>query len=543
MKKIQFLFFIIPVCVLVGFINHKKAPQKPNILLIMADDLGFSDIGCYGSEIKTPHLDALASEGMRLKQCYNNGICAPSRASLLTGQYPHKAGMGFFNSNLGTPAYQGFLNKESLTFGEIFKNAGYKTYLSGKWHVGNDSSKWALERGFDRFFGFISGASSFFDSKPVNKGANNYFVDGNQKFYPPKDYYLTDDLTQRGIGFLKENNKKQPFLLYMAYSSPHWPLHAKPQDIEKYRGKYDMGWDSLRNLRFQKQVALGLVNKNQLPYKDKSLPAWNSLSFDERQYWVKKMEVYAAMVDNLDQNIGQLVQYLKETGQLDNTLIVFVSDNGAEGWDFSKMEMALPRNSGPVGTANSNESYTKNWSQASNMPFREYKATAYEGGISTPFIARLPNVIPANTVKEGGVHFVDFVPTFIDLAGISYPKTYNNTQSHPLAGESFANLLRSRPDSSGRGANWTRSTPIFYEWMGNRMVRSGKWKLISTYPKNEWELYDIENDRTETTNLATKNQEKVAEMNAAYLIWAKQNDVANWTNEMESKTGSAFKRF
>jgi arylsulfatase A-like enzyme len=533
MKKTILIFFSIASCAFLSFNkpkNDKKlVPQKTNIVLILADDLGFSDVGCYGSEIKTPNLDKLASEGMRLKQCYNNAICAPSRATLLTGQYPHKAGMGFFNQDLGTPAYQGFLNKESLTFGEIFQQAGYKTYLSGKWHVGNDSSKWALKRGFDRFFGFISGASSYFDAKPANKGANDYFIDGTQKYYPPKDFYLTDELTKRGIGFLKDTKKDTPFFLYMAYSSPHWPLHAKPKDIEKYKGKYDMGWDSLRILRHQKQVKLGLIAKDIKPNKDTLLPNWSKLSYDERQYWVKKMEVYAAMVDNLDQNIGQLVQYLKDSKQLDNTLIVFVSDNGAEGWDFSKMGMALQRNTGAVGTAGSNESYTKNWSQLSNMPLKSYKATPYEGGISTPFIARLPKIIPANTVKEGVVHFVDFLPTFLDLTQVSYPKTYKNGAANPFAGESFAPLLR--------GGDWTRMSPIFYEWAGHRMVRKGKWKIVSSYPQNQWELYNMDNDRTENKDISKENPTIMAELNADYINWAKQNDVVEWHQGLEKKAG------
>ncbi len=531
--------FAVAICFVLGFSFFQNAkphaPTKPNIVLIMADDLGFSDIGCYGSEIKTPNLDKLASEGMRLKQCYNNAICAPSRASLLTGQYPHKAGMGFFNQDLGTPAYQGFLNKESLTFAEVFKQAGYATYLSGKWHVGNDSSKWALKRGFDRFFGFITGASSYFDATPANKGANDYFVDGTSKYYPPKDFYLTDELTKRGIGFLKENKKDQPFFLYMAYSSPHWPLHAKPKDIEKYKGKYDLGWDSLRQLRFQKQIALGLLNKNSRPNKDTLLPTWNKLSYDERQYWVKKMEVYAAMVDNLDQNIGQLIKYLKETKQLENTLIVFVSDNGAEGWDFSKMGMALQRNTGAVGTAGSNESYTKNWAQMSNMPFKSYKATPYEGGISTPFIARLPTVIPANTLKEGIVHFVDFIPTFLELTSVSYPKTFNNVSTNPLVGESFADILMAHPDKVGKGGNAVRKQSIFYEWSGHKMVRKGKWKIVSNYPQNKWELYDMDNDRTENNDISKENPQIVAELNSEYIAWAKQNVVIEWNQVFEKR--------
>jgi arylsulfatase len=327
-------------------------------------------------------------------------------------------------------------------------------------------------------------------------------------------------LTRRSIDFLKKKEKSQPFFLHLAYSSPHWPLHAKPSDIAKYRGKYDLGWDSLRTLRHQKQLQMGLVNINQPPAKDPSLPLWSSLTYDEKQYWVKKMEVYAAMVDNLDQNIGQLIQYLRETQQLDNTLILFVSDNGAEGWDFAKLPMAALRNTGPVGTIGSNESYTKNWSQLSNVPFKSYKATPYEGGLSSPFIARWPAAIPANTLKEGNVHFVDFMPTLLDLAQISYPKTYKDIRPNPLAGESFAELLK--------GKEWTRKTPIFYEWAGQRMVRQGQWKLLSYYPQNQWELYNIENDRPEHFNVAQKHPDIVAELSAAYLTWAKQNEVVDW---------------
>lgn len=507
-----------------------QAPNKPNVILILADDMGFSDIGCYGSEIRTPNLDKLASEGMRLKQCYTNAICAPSRATLLTGQYPHKAGVGFFNQDFGIPAYQGYLNQQSLTLGEVFQQAGYHTMLSGKWHHGLDAEKGPVARGFERFFGFIGGAFSYFDTKPITKNNRfNYLVDGNKPYYPTSpDFYLTDELTRRSIDFLKENGKQKPFFLHLAYSSPHWPLQAKPQDIALYKGQYDLGWDSLRTLRHQRMITMGLVDKNQKPSRDTSLPFWSSLTYDERQYWVKKMEVYAAMVDNLDQNIGQLVEYLKSSGQLDNTLILFVSDNGAEGWDFSKLPMAAIRTTGPVGTAGSNESYTKSWSQLSNVPFKSYKATPYEGGLSSPFIARLPSVIPANTLKEGGVHFVDFMPTLLDLAGIAYPKTGQNQPGRSLPGESFAPLLR--------GENWTRSTPIFYEWAGHRMVRKGKWKLLSFYPENQWELYDMDADRTENTNLAKNNPDIVKELTGAYWIWAKRNDVVEWNEAFARKT-------
>lgn len=533
-KKITLLTIISLIVSTMAFkkSEEKSNIQKPNIVLIMADDMGFSDIGCYGSEINTPNIDRLAKEGTRLRQCYNNGICAPSRASLITGQYPHKAGIGFFNRDLGIPGYEGFLNKESLTLGEVMKSGGYTTIMSGKWHVGNEPDKWPTKRGFDKFFGFIDGGLSYWDTKPIIKGGpfSSKLYEVDKEFtITKKDHYLTDELTDKAIGYLKEQDPNKPFFLYMAYNAPHWPLHAKPQDIEKYKGKYELGWDSLRTIRHQKMVELGLVDKSQVAVKDKSLPAWNKLTFDEKAFWVKKMEVYAAMVDNLDQNIGKLIKQLEETKQIDNTLIVFISDNGAEDWDFSKIPVAINRSSGSVGTTGSNESYTKNWSQVSNMPFRSYKATPYEGGVSSPFIARLPNVIPANTIQQGGLHLIDFMPSFLELANISYPETYNGHQTNPMVGESFIPNIKNN--------QWERKTPIFYEWSGNRSARLGNWKAVSNYPKNQWELYDLSKDRTESKDIAKEFPDIVSKLDVAYKNWAKSNGVAEWNDDLAEKTG------
>lgn len=520
------------IFVLVFATSSFAQTNKPNIILIMADDMGFSDIGSYGSEINTPNLDRLAKEGTRLRQCYNGGICAPSRASLLTGQNPHKAGIGFFNRDLGLPAYQGYLNKESLTIAEVLKTGGYSTYMVGKWHVGNEPDKWPLKRGFDKFFGFIDGGLSFWDTKPIIKGGpfSSKLYEGDKEFtITDKNHYLTDALTDKAIGYLKEKSNKNPFFLYMAYNAPHWPMHAKPTDIEKYKGKYDLGWDSLRTIRHQNLVKLGLVDANAVAVKDKSLPVWNKLTYDEKQMWVKKMEVYAAMVDNLDQNIGKLLKYLEETKQLDNTLIVFISDNGAEDWDFSKMPMAINRSSGTVGTAGSNESYTKNWAQLSNMPFRSYKSTPYEGGLSSPFIARLPKVIPANEIQQGAVHITDILPSFIELAGIEYPKTYNGITPNALNGVSFISSIKTN--------QWNRSKPIFHEWAGYRTVWDGRWKAVSNYPENKWELYDLSVDRTESKNVANQFPEIVSKINEAYKNWAKENAVTEWNEALAEKTG------
>jgi arylsulfatase A-like enzyme len=535
MKKLSILS--IAFIALLGYLSainkHQKTVQKkPNILLIMADDMGFSDIGCYGSEINTPNIDRLAAEGTRLRQCYNNGICAPSRASLLTGQYPHKAGIGFFNKDLGVPGYEGFLNKESLTLAEVLKTGGYSTYMSGKWHVGNTPDKWPTKRGFDKFFGFIDGGLSYFDTKPIIKGGpfSSKLYLGEEEFkITKKDHYLTDEITDKALGFLKETPNDQPFFMYMAYNAPHWPMHAKSTDIEKYKGVYNIGWDSLRTVRLNKLISLGLVDAKSNPLKDRSITPWNKLTFDEKSIWVKKMEVYAAMVDNLDQNIGKLLSYLEQTNQIDNTLIVFISDNGAEDWDLSKLPLAINRESGTVGTAGSNESYTKSWAQVSNVPLRSYKSTPYEGGVSSPFIARLPKVIPANSIQDGGLHLIDFMPTFLELAGIKYPETVNGKKINPLVGESFLPSIKNN--------NWERKAPLYYEWAGNRMAKMGKWKIVSYYPQNKWELFDLSIDRTESIDLASKFSEIVQQMEQNYQKWSVANNVTEWNDSMVDATG------
>ena len=496
----------------------------------MADDMGFSDLGSYGSEINTPSLDRLASEGTRLLRFYNNTICAPSRASLLTGQYPHKAGIGFFNEDFGLPGYEGYLNKESLTLGEVFKSGGYSTYMSGKWHVGNEKPHWPFQRGFDGFFGFLDGGASYFDTKPLLKGPpSTAFLYENNEVYniDKEDFYLTDELTDRAIDFVKNTPEGNPFFLYMAYNAPHWPLHAKAEDIAKYKGKYDAGWDELRKLRFENIKKLGLADEDWNLFKDKLLPPWDSLSTEEKADWTLKMEVYAAMVDNLDQNIGKLLNYLGTTDQLENTVVIFLSDNGAENLDVGKMPFTVKRNEGTVGTAGSMEAYSKKWAQVSNSPFRSYKSSPYEGGTATPFIIRYPGQKDSGKVLEGGAHLVDLMPTLLDITGVKYPETYNGVTPNPLVGESLLPLL-----SQGK---WDREQPICFEWFGDRAVWLGNLKGVHQYQK-EWELYDLSTDRTESNNIAASQPETIAKMDSIYNKWATENGVIPWSEEMAKKT-------
>ena len=525
------LFIITP-----AFSQRKKAastpaPAKPNIVLIMADDLGFSDIGSYGSEIQTPNLDKLAAEGLRFRQFYNNAICAPTRATLLSGQYQHTAGLGYFNIDFGIPAYQGYLSKQTVTLAEVLKGSGYSTLLSGKWHVGDDSTRWPRKRGFDHFYGNIGGASDYYVIKKVPKDKRSFYVKDDTKL-PSDDndgFYYTDEITKNANTFLKDQSAEQkPFFLYLAYTAPHWPLQAWPEDIKKYEGKYDIGWDSLRTLRFNRLKELGIVNKDQkISFKNANLPAWNNLTYEEQKLWAKRMEVYAAQVDNLDQNIGRVIQQLKELNKLDNTIIFFISDNGAAGEDVTTGLINQPtRNWGPLGTAGSYDSYRQNWAYASNTPHRSYKGFQYEGGISSPFIAWYPGKIKGGGVVDGTAHLIDIAPTLYELAGAKYPANFAGQTIHPLPGESLVPLLY--------GKDWTRNKPIFWERAGNKAVRKGKWKLISVR-SDQWELYDIVADRGETQNIASQNPEIVKQLTALYNDWAKSVGVEDWAKINKGK--------
>jgi len=504
--------------------------ERPNIILIMVDDMGYSDLSSYGSEIQTPHLDKLAEEGVRLTQFYNNSICAPTRASVITGQYQHKAGIGYFNVNLGLPAYQGYLNRESLTFGEVLKSGGYNTFISGKWHVGNDSLVWPVQRGFDQFYGFVGATSNFFtaDSKrPVKLKRNNEDV------YLPEGEYLTDKLTEEAMNFITDHNDPgKPFFLYLAYNAPHWPLQAPQEVIDKYKGVYDIGWDSLRVLRIQRQQELGLLSKTQtIAERDPAVPQWNALNYEEKQLWKTKMEVYAAMVDRVDQNVGHLLAHLKKVGKYENTLIVFISDNGPQaGYRGITTFPPSPNRgfraggafTGPIGSPNSYGFQDQPWAHLSKTPLRDYKDDFHEGGISSPFIAWYPKKIKQGKIVDGVGHIIDLAPTFYELAGVTYPEVFQGIKPHPLPGKSLLPVIFGDREVVDRGK------PLFWERAGNRAVRDGKWKLVSAYPSYQWELYDISLDRGETKNLAAENPGIVNRLAEAYYEWAKTTGVEDY---------------
>ncbi len=513
-----------------------QSQRRPNIIVILADDLGYSDLGSYGSEIKTPNLDRLAAEGLRLQQFYNNSICAPSRASLLTGQYQHKAGVGYFSQDLGLPAYQGFINNSSLTMAEVLRQGGYQTLMSGKWHVSGKGQSFPWQRGFDH--SFLSENGSYFDQGGLaGERGQPYMLDGQPELHEPGTYYQTDLITSKALGFLKTRADKKPFFLYLAYTAPHWPLHALPEDIARYKGKYDGGWDKLREARLARQRDLGLISAGlQASEKDDDIYDWDRLSYDQRKAWAAKMEVFAAMVDRLDKNIGILLKQLKDSGEDKNTMIVFMSDNGAPAEDLVKWFGGALRNEGPVGSAGSFESQSKNWSWASNTPFRAFKDYMYEGGINTPFIAWFPGKIAAGRVARGAGHIIDIAPTVYDLAGVKYPSSYKKTKSNPLAGKSLMPLLIGKSDTV------TRDAPLFWERAGNRAVREGKWKLLSTWPSYAWELYDLSVDPTERQNVAAAHHDVVSRLSQKYFVWAAQTGVVDF-GKLETKEPPMMKQF
>ncbi len=501
--------------------RHSNAASKPNIVLIMADDMGFSDIGCYGGEIHTPNLDHLAAGGLRFTQFYNAARCCPTRASLLTGLYPHQAGIGHMVGNKGYPAYQGYLNNRCVTIAEALKLAGYTTLMSGKWHVGEERPHWPVDRGFDRHFGLISGGGNYFDiTKTKAKGVKRKMALDDKPYTPPKEgFYMTDAFGDHAVEFIDEHSRSgKPFFLYLPFTAPHWPLHAWPEDIAKYKGKYLKGWDNLRQERYNRMVKMGIINSDwKMSPRDTTTWPWDQEK--NKELLDLKMAVYAAQIERMDHNIGKVLDKIKQLGKAENTLVMFLADNGgcAEGGPVGFDN----RNNGlPPGGVDSYMSYGLSWANASNTPFRRYKHWVHEGGISTPLIAHWPAVISkGGAITDQPGHIIDIMATCLDVAGVNYPAEHKAKTLVPLEGKSLLPVFEGtiRPGHEA----------IFWEHEGNRAIRQGKWKLVAIHGK-AWELYDLEQDRTELDNLADKYPEKVIELKSLYEIWAKRCDVLPW---------------
>lgn len=494
---------------------------KPNIVLIMADDMGYSDIGCYGGEVNTPNLDRLAAGGLRFTQFYNAARCCPTRASLLTGLYPHQAGIGHMVGNRGYPAYQGYLNDRCITIAEALKTAGYRTLMSGKWHVGENQPHWPINRGFDKYYGIISGGANYFDiTKAKADGVKRIMAVDDKAFVPtPGRFYMTDAFSENAVKFIDTYGRmKEPFFLYLAYTAPHWPLHAWPDDIAKYKGKYLKGWDNLREQRYRRMIKMGLISsKWKMSPRDNTTWPWDDEK--NKELLDLKMAVYAAQIERMDYGIGRVLDKIKEVGAAENTLVMFLSDNGgcAEG---GPVGFDNRKNGLPPGGVDSYMSYGLSWANASNTPFRRFKHWVHEGGIATPLIAYWPAVIKnAGSFTHQPGHIIDIMATCLDVAGIRYPKTFKGKELIPLEGKSLLAIFKGK-QRDGHEA-------IYWEHEGNRAVRQGKWKLVAAH-NDPWELYDLEADRTELNNLAAQYPQKVEQLKAMYETWAKRCDVLPW---------------
>lgn len=500
------------------------APAKrPNIVVILVDDMGWSDIACYGSEIPTPNLDALAKNGVRFTQFHNTGRCSPTRASLLTGHYPHQAGMGHLDNNVkpGHPGFQGKLADRSVTMAEVLGEAGYFTAMTGKWHLGQQHGTPPWERGFQRSLNLQAGGVHFYN-QGGNKTAAKLFLNGETKALDDPRFgkwYGSDLWSEWGLKFIDEaRTAKKPFFLYLAHCAPHFPLMAPAEDIARYRGKYLAGWDKLRDERHRRQIAMGLVDaKWPLSPRVDSSPAWDSLSAADKDRFDHMMAIYAAMIDRMDRSVGTLVNGLRERGELDNTLLVFLSDNGGNAETGPQ-----GRYSGnPPGSADSSVYLGQNWATLNNTPFRKWKHHVHEGGTASPLIVHWPTAI--NAARNGKLelqpaHLIDLMATVVDVTGASYPTTYRDKPIEAMEGVSLRAAFAGQP--------LARTSPIFFNHEDNRAVRDGRWKLVAA-AYEPWELYDLDADRTELTNLAAQQPERVARMAAQYDTWAKRTRVVS----------------
>jgi len=516
--------------------NAAGQKRRPNIVIIMADDMGFSDAGCFGGEIQTPNLDKLAANGLRFTQFYNCARCCPTRASLMTGQYPHKVGLARNGQSL---------TRNGITIAEALKQAGYNTAMAGKWHLSRTNTlkdsklhqKWLdnqhdpghpfapletypVKRGFDKHYGVIWGVINFFDPFSLVEGTKT--VEN-----VPDDYYFTDAINEKSVQYIREFGKSEnPFFLYVAHCAPHWPLHARPEDIAKYKDTYKDGWEKLRHDRYERMIEMGLFKKENTalpPIQDRGRN-WAQLSEQEKSFESSKMAVHAAMVDRVDQSIGKIIEALKQTQQLDNTVIFFLSDNGASpeimyspGYDRSSQtrDGRKIRYEG-ISKPGSETTYTcigAPWASASNTPFRYWKKESFEGGCHTPLIVHWPERLgtkPGSITTQVG-HVIDIMPTCLELAGAEYPDSYNGHALTPLDGKTLMPILRGRQREGHER--------LFFEHMGGRAVIERDFKLVAL-EKRPWELYNLSRDRTEMENLAASNPESVRNMSSRWQNWA-----------------------
>lgn len=534
MQKI-FILTLLATIVLVFPPCYGQEAKRPNIVLIFADDLGYADLGAYGSKINTPNLDKLADNGIKFTQFYNGARCCPSRASLLTGLYGHQAGVGQMVYQNDGPGYLGYINEQSVTLAEVLKSAGYKTLMTGKWHVGHKEGQWPTDRGFDRFYGIHKHVDSYYKAL---KGCEVYLDDSlliaaNETpvnhLNPEQEWYTTDVFTDYAIEFIKEEPEdEKPFFLYLAYNAPHFPLEAPLEDIKKYEGTYMEGWDKRRKEKLERMKQMGVLPAGtELSPSENAI--WDTIPVEDKKELDFRRAIYAAQIDRMDQNIGRLISHLKETGSLDNTLIMFLSDNGSSaeaGTEENMYGMNWPENQ-----RDNFEEWRKKggwsvsqgraWANLSNTPFRLYKRWTHEGGISTPFIAHWPEVIKQKgTITDQLGHIIDIMPTLVEATGAKYPDRYKGNTITPQEGRSLMPIFQ--------GEQREEHEAVFWSHMGNNAVRMGKWKLVLAHGGEGWQLYDMSVDRAELNDLASENPAMVDKLQSYYDAWAKRSNVRPW---------------
>ncbi len=535
--KRNYITTIVFCCLFFSWQTHTQK-KAPNIVLILADDLGYSDLGCFGSEISTPNIDSLAQHGEIFTNFYTAAACSPSRAMLLTGTDNHIAGLGDMAEHIpgvpneiGKPGYEGFLNNKVICVAQLLKDAGYHTYISGKWHLGLEPEQAPTAKGFERSYALLDGYANHFIP---DKRESSFWEDGHYTEYPDGQY-STDLYTDKAISFIENNRKdNKPFFLYAAYTSPHWPLQAPSKFIEKYHGIYDIGYDSLRTYRFNALKKKSIVAKDvvlpSLPsvkgdlYNISNIPLvrWISLDKNEQRIEARKMEIYAGMIDNLDYNIGRLIQYLKEIGEYDNTLFIFLSDNGPSSADVN----ATPDKQNPysyMGTANSFVAYGSEWAHASAAVNSFYKGYSAEGGIHSPMIIKMPYQQKSNGIDTSFCTVMDFVPTFLEIANAKYPSVYNNKSLVPLKGASLIPLL-TKEKNKIHSDNYVMGWELF----GRYALRQGKWKITEIEPpfgKGVFELFNMDDDPTESHDLSKQYPAKYKELLNEWKAYAKDNGV------------------
>lgn len=501
--------FFKTLCGLILCASLGGAKERPNIILILADDMGYSDLGSFGGEIETPHLDRLAYNGVRFTHFYNTSRCCPTRASILTGLYQHQVGYGSMDSDLGYPSYQGRFRDGIVTVAQLLQNADYQTMMLGKWHLGHEKEHYPLARGFDQMYGIPKGGGVYF-YPCVGRDRQVYLND--ELMEPDETWYSTDAFTDYGIRFAEEAIKEdRPFFMYLAYIAPHFPLQAWPEDIAKYHGRYSKGYQYYRNQRFQKQKELGILSPDTIlsppEYSD-----WEEI--EDKDEEDLKMAIYAAQVDRMDQNIGRLVTFLDDRGALDNSVIFFLSDNGAVNVELNDFPDA------ELGSRDSWAAYGKSWGNVSNTPYRKYKAMTHEGGIISPLIVHWPEGLRnSGTINHEPAHIVDVVPTLLSLAQIDYPERYNEHRLASLVGEDLLPLIQ--------GGKQGLDRTFFFEHNGNRAIRAGNLKAVQLH-KKAWELYNLVQDPTELNDLAVSQSADLQRLQSLYRQWARDYGVLPW---------------